>query len=307
MKEFKVALIGAGGLGVSSALHLSEHWPKNHTPLLSLTIYDHDRIELSNLNRQILFEEKDLGKQKSKILSERLSSRFNNIEYKHSDELINTENISKELSSFSFVIDATDCPITKFLINDFCVTEYIPFSYAGVVGKYGQSFLNAPNEQNESSCLRCLFGNLSDEEIYKTNDSCQTAGIIGVVAGKVSLIQINQVLEYLFNGKTSNELKRFDFENNSSRDFPLHNSKECPFHLEHQKLKSLDLKPKECPQTFILSKLGVEQNPKGLLITFSSYEALEKTSISLRKEKITTRFLRGNNDSWTLFAREANV
>lgn len=284
---FVIAIVGAGGLAVTAAWELANSWPAK----LTIKIFDGDKIELSNLNRQILFSTKDLGRSKAETLAENLSSKFPNVIFESYPFAINTDNIEKELNLSHAVIDATDSARTSFLLNDYCVKNLKIFSYAGVVGDYGQALLVDPSVN--SPCLRCLFGNWDDEDYSSIEQTCQTAGIIGPIAGHLGWIQANSVIEAFYANKIDTELIKVSLHSCSPEKVKAHVSKDCPNACATKTINSLDLTSKDCPQTFILSKLALEQANEcsKLLITFKSKENAQKTMFSLQQE--------GKKVNWT--------
>ena len=135
----KVLVIGAGGLGSPAAMYLAA------AGIGTIGIADKDKVELSNLNRQILHKTNKTGIDKIKSAQETITNLNPDIKVNIYTE-ISSDNISKVISEYDFVIDATDNFETKFLINDACVKGKKPFSHAGIVGFEGQLMTYVPNE-----------------------------------------------------------------------------------------------------------------------------------------------------------------
>jgi molybdopterin/thiamine biosynthesis adenylyltransferase len=144
-----------------------------------LVLVDPDDIELSNLPRQILFEDQVIGQPKALIAARRLGDRYPDARLETYREEFDERNGAKLVAECDFVIDATDNPRTKFLINDRCVAAGRAFVYAGVLGTSGQAMTILPGR---TACLRCLFEEPPDEAEIA---SCREAGIIGPVAGAI--------------------------------------------------------------------------------------------------------------------------
>src|SRR5690606_38219964 len=91
---------------------------------------------------------------------------------------LDLDSISALAGSASLLIDATDSTETKFLLNDFCVAHGIPYCYAGAVGFRGQLLFYNPAREEKQGCLRCLFGDFTEEDYREQSTTCKAAGII---------------------------------------------------------------------------------------------------------------------------------
>jgi molybdopterin-synthase adenylyltransferase len=148
-----------------------------------LGLIDPDPVELSNLARQVIYRQSDLGRPKIDAAAERLSRLAPGLEIERYGFALDAANAARVIDDFGFVIDATDNPAIKFLINDVCVAAGTPFIYGGVLGMVGQAMTVIPGR---TACLRCLFEQPPDEAEIA---SCREAGIIGPVAGAIGLLQ----------------------------------------------------------------------------------------------------------------------
>ena len=113
----KVLIIGIGGLGCPLLLYLANSGVGN------LGIVDNDKIELSNLNRQILYTQKDIGKFKVDQAKKKIFEINKNIKIKSYNTRLNEKNISKILNNFDIICDGTDNFSTRYLVNDFCLKK----------------------------------------------------------------------------------------------------------------------------------------------------------------------------------------
>ncbi len=157
----------------------------------SITLVDPDPVELSNLARQVIYRDEDLGVPKVEAAARRLRESFPRVEIALHAIAFDAANGSVLASAHDFIIDATDDPAVKFLINDIALAADRPFVYGGVLGMTGQAMTILPGR---SACLRCLFESPPDQgEIA----SCRDAGIIGPVAGAIGEIQAAEALCYL--------------------------------------------------------------------------------------------------------------
>jgi adenylyltransferase/sulfurtransferase len=156
-----------------------------------LGLIDPDLIDLSNLPRQIIFGESDLGASKVVAAARRLTTILPGAAIEQMQKSLDSDNAAVIVERFDFVIDATDSPATKFLINDVCVELGVPFVYGGVQGLSGQAMTVLPGT---TACLRCLFEEPPDEAEIA---SCREAGIIGPVAGAIGAAQAAEALSFV--------------------------------------------------------------------------------------------------------------
>jgi molybdopterin/thiamine biosynthesis adenylyltransferase len=178
----RILIVGVGGLGVPAACALVR------AGLSDLGLIDPDLIDLSNLPRQIIFGESDLGDAKVIAAARYLTAIFPGAAIEPMQKTLDVANAADIVARFDFVIDATDSPATKFLINDVCLELGVPFVYGGVLGLSGQAMTILPGT---TACLRCLFEEPPDEADIA---SCREAGIIGPVAGAIGAAQAAEAL-----------------------------------------------------------------------------------------------------------------
>ncbi len=167
LEEAKIALIGAGGLGCPVMTNLVAAGLKN------LTIFDHDVIEISNLNRQFLYSEAEIGKKKTDVLR----SKFH---VKTVDMYINEGSIDL-LDDFSIIADCTDNAKTKLVLNDYAVKTGKYLSMGSVNGYYGFHI----NIESDKPCLRCMG--------YRDMNASKNA--IGAVCSVVGGIQTMEIIK----------------------------------------------------------------------------------------------------------------
>lgn len=177
-----VVVIGAGGLGSAALMYLAA------AGVGHLGIVDSDRVDISNLQRQILHNEKDIGKPKTVSARAKLKILNSDVRIDVYQERITTKNIGRIIRNYDFVIDAADNFPVKFLINDACVIHRKAFSHAGVLTFAGQILTYIPG----SACLRCVFPEPPDAVV----PGCKEAGILGAVAGLVGTVQALEAVKY---------------------------------------------------------------------------------------------------------------
>ena len=181
----KVLVIGAGGLGSPAALYLAA------AGVGTIGIADGDRVDLSNLQRQILHTTADVGRPKVDSAAEKIVALNPDVVVRRYPEFLRDDSIRSIVRDYDFVIDATDSFAAKFLINDACVLEGVPFSHGGVLRFQGQTMTVLPGR---SPCYRCVFSAPPPDDAVPT---CSQAGILGAVAGMLGTIQAAEALKYI--------------------------------------------------------------------------------------------------------------
>jgi molybdopterin/thiamine biosynthesis adenylyltransferase len=181
----RILIVGAGGLGIPAACALAR------AGFTDLGLIDPDSVELSNLPRQVIFGESDLGSPKAIAAARYLAALHPDVRIEPMVRALDAGNAAAILGGFDFVIDATDSPAAKFLINDVCIELAIPFVYGGVLGVTGQAMTVLPAA---TACRRCVFEEPPGEDDVA---SCREAGIIGPVAGAIGAAQAAEALRLL--------------------------------------------------------------------------------------------------------------
>ncbi len=185
LRQAKVLVVGAGGLGSPVALYLAA------AGIGVLGLIDSDRVELSNLQRQILHTTLDLGREKVDSAKEKLDRLNSEVEVHTYPARLEAKNAQAILSSYDFIVDGSDNFDTKFLVNDTAVALGRPFSHAGIVRLQGQTMTVIPRR---SACYRCVFmAPPPPGEIL----NCQQSGILGAVAGTIGSIQATEAIKFI--------------------------------------------------------------------------------------------------------------
>ena len=181
----KVLIIGAGGLGSSVAEFLTR------AGIGSLVIIDNDKVSLSNLHRQSLYNTSDIGKFKVKIAKNKLKKINPNTKVITYKIRLSSENFKKIIHDYDYVVDGSDNFTTKFLLNDYCL-KFKKVLVTGAISKFDGHIFTFNFKNKKIPCLRCFFqeSNLSDDLL-----NCESEGILGTVAGIVGTIQANEVLK----------------------------------------------------------------------------------------------------------------
>ncbi len=187
--ESKVLLIGAGGLGSPSAYYLAA------AGVGTLGIVDHDVVDRSNLQRQILHTENRIGTPKVASAREALESLNPDIKVVGYETHLNSDNVEEILSAYDVVLDGSDNLPTRYLINDACVRLGIPNVHGAVYRFEGQLTVFWPGyEKRRGGCYRCMF---PEPPPPGSAPSCSEIGVLGVLPGVVGLLQAVETLKIL--------------------------------------------------------------------------------------------------------------
>ncbi len=224
----KVLIIGAGGLGSPAALYLAA------AGVGTIGIVDFDKVDLTNLQRQIIHFTKDLNKEKVVSAKEKMEAINPDVKVKVHQLLLDSSNILDIIKDYDFIIDGTDNFPVKFLINDACVMQKKPFSHGGILRFEGQTFTHTPG----NACYRCLFKEPPPKNAVPT---CSQAGILGAVAGMLGTVQAAEALKYLIGigDLLKNRLLIFDALKMEYRTVKIKKSKTCPICGDKPTIKKL--------------------------------------------------------------------
>ena len=185
----KVLIIGAGGLGSPVAEFLSR------AGVGALGIVDDDKVSLSNLHRQSLYNTYDIGKFKVKVAKDKIKKINPNTKVTIYKIRLNNKNFKKIINGYDYVVDGSDNFKTKFLINDFCL-KFKKILVTAAISKFDGHIFTFNFKNKKIPCLRCFFqaSNISNDLL-----NCESGGILGTVAGIVGTIQANEVLKKILN------------------------------------------------------------------------------------------------------------
>lgn len=213
-----VVIVGAGGLGCPALLELAR------AGVGRVTVVDYDVVDLSNLNRQVLYRAEDVGRPKAECAAARMNAMFPLTSVEARMQRLTAADLPVVFTPADFVIDATDGVAAKFMINDGAVALGRPFSHAGILGFVGQMLSVVPGQ---SACLRCLFPEAPPPD---TVPSCQEAGILGAIAGAIGSLQAQAAINHLRGRsvKNINQLLTFDGLSGRWRRVSLSPNPRCP-------------------------------------------------------------------------------
>jgi adenylyltransferase/sulfurtransferase len=202
----RVAVIGCGALG-SAAVELLARGG-----IGELIIVDRDLVELSNLQRQVLFEEADAAAQAPKaVAAAGAVGRINSqVKVRPLIADVTPANVEGIVAGAQVVIDGTDNFETRYLVNDACVKHGLPWVYGGAIGSTGMAMAILPGE---TPCLRCLFPDGQPDGAVGT---CETVGVLGAIVSLVAAIQVAEATKILLGhlGHVGRGLATFDLWSN---------------------------------------------------------------------------------------------
>ena len=185
LRQAKVLLVGAGGLGSPTALYLAA------AGVGELGIVDFDNVDLSNLQRQVLYSTSDVGRPKLIAAQERLSGLNPGVRVVVHEERLNSENALKVLRPYDIVVDGTDNFPTRYLVNDACVLLGKPNVYGSIYRFEGQvSVFDA----RQGPCYRCLYPEPPPPNMVP---SCAEAGVLGVLPGLIGVLQATETVKLI--------------------------------------------------------------------------------------------------------------
>ena len=183
--DSSVLIVGAGGLGSPIAIYLAA------LGIGKIGIVDKDKVEISNLHRQIIFDTRDINKKKSLAAIKKLKNINPDIKLKSFQNNLTIININKIANEFGLIIDGSDNFRTRFLINDYCLDKK-KILVSGAISKFDGQIYTFNFSKKKSPCLRCFIPKMPDNPDI---DNCEYEGVLGPLAGIVGSIQANEAVK----------------------------------------------------------------------------------------------------------------
>jgi molybdopterin-synthase adenylyltransferase len=213
----KVLVIGVGGLGSPAALYLAA------AGVGELGLADADKVELSNLQRQIIHSTSELKVLKTDSAKEKINKLNPDVKVSLYPVRITAGNIKDIINKYDFVLDCTDNFESKFMINDACAAAKIPFSHAGIAEFQGQIMTVIPGR---TACYRCLF---NTEPEKKEQPLLNERGLLGVLPGTIGSLQAAECLKFILDlGELlTDQLLIYDALKMSFRKVKVSRKKDC--------------------------------------------------------------------------------
>jgi adenylyltransferase/sulfurtransferase len=180
----KVLVVGAGGLGCPVIDYLSRAGVGN------IGIIDNDKVNISNIHRQSLYNSRDIGKFKVSVLKKKIKLINPQIKIKTFNERIEKKNVEKIFKNYDFIVDGSDNFKTKFLLNKYSL-KYKKILIVGAISKMDGHIFTFDFKNKNDPCLKCFYQTDPSDEIL----NCENEGILGPIAGIAGSIQAIEVLK----------------------------------------------------------------------------------------------------------------
>ena len=212
LKRAKVFIAGAGGLGSVTATYLAV------AGVGTIRVVDHDKVELSNLNRQVLHWDEDIGKKKADSAAEKLKRLNPGAKVEAIEEMLTEANVSQLVAGFDLIVDAMDNLPARYLLNKVAIGKNIPFFHGAVNGFEGRAMTIIPGK---TACLRCVYRGATVEGQFP---------VIGVTPGVIGCIQATEAIKYIIGiGQLlTNRLLVYDGLSMKFTEFRVKRDPNCP-------------------------------------------------------------------------------
>ena len=186
LRNATVLIVGMGGLGNPVSMYLAA------AGIGRMIIADGDTVDVTNLQRQILFTPNDVEQNKAETASDKLNLQNPDVDIEVIDEMLDQELVDYYVPQVDLVIDCTDNIATRYLVNEACVKFSKPFIVGAATGFDGQTLIIDPREK-DSACYHCLFP--KSEKAPANN--CQTSGIVGPILAIIAGTQATEAIKLL--------------------------------------------------------------------------------------------------------------
>jgi adenylyltransferase/sulfurtransferase len=216
LKRAKVFIAGAGGLGSPVSIYLTA------VGVGTIRVVDHQRVELSNLNRQVLHWDEDIGKRKIDSALEKLGRLNQSVKIEATEETITEANVSQLVAGFDLIVDAMDNLPARYILNKAALERNIPFFHGAVYGFEGRAMTIIPGQ---TACLRCLYRGVVPRDKFP---------VIGVTPAVIGCIQATEVIKYIvgIGELLTNRLLTFDGLHMRFTEFKVKKDPSCE-HCSH--------------------------------------------------------------------------
>lgn len=217
LKSAKVLIIGMGGLGSPAALYLAA------AGVGTVVLSDFDSLEVSNLQRQIAYQNSDIGADKVILMKKRLEALNPEIRIRSINAKMGESQLAMELMLADLVLDCTDNMASRQMINQACVKAKTPLIVGAAIRLEGQ-LMFFDHRLADSACYHCLFPN-SEEQVL----NCSNSGVLGPVVGTIGTLQALEAIKYLTGlpSGINNKLKLFDGKTLDWQTFVINKDPKC--------------------------------------------------------------------------------
>jgi len=218
LKESSVLIVGAGGLGSPVAFYLAA------AGIGRIGIADFDRVELVNLQRQIIHGTADIGHRKVDSATAKMESVNPLIDIEKIPERLSSENAMKIISAYDVVVDGTDNFPTRYLLNDACVLSGKPYVYGSIFRFEGQASVFGTNQ---GPCYRCLYPEPPPPHLVP---NCEDGGVLGILPGIIGSIQATEAIKLMLDigDSLAGQLLLFNALTMEFDKLKIYKNKECP-------------------------------------------------------------------------------
>ncbi|WP_432479418.1 adenylyltransferase/sulfurtransferase MoeZ [Nocardioides sp. GXQ0305] len=188
LKNAKVLVIGAGGLGSPALLYLAA------AGVGTLGIAEFDEVDESNLQRQVIHGQSDIGKSKALSAREAIAETNPYVEVVLHEERLDNDNVMQVFEGYDLIVDGTDNFATRYMVNDAAYFLGIPYVWGSIYRFDGQASVFAPTLDENAPCYRCLYPEPPPPGMVP---SCAEGGVLGVLCASVGSIQVNEAIKLL--------------------------------------------------------------------------------------------------------------
>jgi len=299
LRKAKVCVVGVGGIGNPVVTQLTA------MGIGKLKIVDRDIIEISNLHRQHLYTENDIGRVKVEAAKAKLQQINSNVEIEALPNSVTKYTAESIVNGFDIVVDALDSIDARYALNDACIKLNIPLIYGGALGMLGSICTIIPNK---TACLRCIFPALAEDDM----PTCSTEGVHPSILYLVGGIQVSEVVKIIVGEKPTleNKLLYIDLNDLSLEKVTIFRQEECPScgtkridrnQLEAQQLiieelcgrdrgkRTYTVTPAQISSS--LNLLGIEKSAEKLGYTIKTKGELGLTITSSNSDNLSISFM----------------
>ncbi len=188
LKNAKVLVIGAGGLGSPALLYLAA------AGVGTLGIAEFDEVDESNLQRQIIHTQSDIGKSKAVSAKESIAEANPYVEVVLHEERLDNDNVMDVFRGYDLIVDGTDNFATRYMVNDAAYFLGIPYVWGSIYRFDGQASVFAPSLADDAPCYRCLYPEPPPPGMVP---SCAEGGVLGVLCAAIGSIQVNEAIKLI--------------------------------------------------------------------------------------------------------------
>ena len=216
LRDARICVVGVGGLGTPIVSQLTAMGVGH------LRIIDRDVVELSNLHRQTLYNDSDIGQVKVEAATKKLKAMNPNVDIEPLPVSVNENTAPKIVKDCDVVIDGLDSVMARYALNDACLQLKIPYVYGGAIGLLGSVCTIIPNE---TACLRCIFPSLADDDM----PTCSTEGIHPSVLSIIAGTEVSEAVKIVTGQKPRllNKLLYFDLADLTFDIIDIKRNEEC--------------------------------------------------------------------------------